>query len=592
MASSTSTGGKSKEILQAFFGLNADAQTVGYAAAWLLEPLNQTKVMERLVSAGFATYAGKRFTGPIVKEALQTLTSAGVIKLVEGKGYEVDVVVSHHLVAALADDPVEFARYSRISLYDRYSLSYGTFNNPYVYARDHARLRAVRDLRLAFYAGDPVALTRTLRNIQSALRGLPVWEFLFHPFRPERLKALPAEMLAPALESSLYSAADGLIARPGLLEIACEQAATPDALRMAGEMALLHGARDLFAEILGKLSLLATPASAIEEHQLRAAHADFCGEDEVAIAGFEAAMAAWKKLTRKKKACPPDYCGIWFLCALLRRGNPEDFAAVRQYAKLAQTLQPPDRLESFLLLEKLADVLSGEPVEAVWPGWKSTLETWRIAEYPRSLALFVALIGRLLRPDEAAFAPLLNRLWQRAVRAENWWIAAEAASLLAQWGSGTEDDALACWRRFGVEPPQPFSTRLIPIEPWERLLTALESLAHEKAPKGPAGSPGCRAHWKTADLALGSLRGTLEAQSHRADHHWQREGDQGASRGAQTASGGGGSDGSPYRAGSIGRQVDSPDFRLGWTLRIYAGYARGLVGLGGTSSDHRGPRYP
>ena len=45
MESPTSTGHNISEILQAFAGLSEDAQTVGYASAWLLEPLNQTKVM-------------------------------------------------------------------------------------------------------------------------------------------------------------------------------------------------------------------------------------------------------------------------------------------------------------------------------------------------------------------------------------------------------------------------------------------------------------------------------------------------------------------------------------------------------------------
>jgi len=488
MESPTSTGHNISEILQAFAGLSEDAQTVGYASAWLLEPLNQTKVMERLVSAGFTTYSGKRFMPPVVKEALQDLAQAKVIKLVEGRGYEVDVIVSHHLVAALADDPVEFARYLRLPLHDRYSSSYGKYNNPYVYGRDEARLRAIRDLRLAFYVGDQVVLNRTLRNIEAALPGLPVWEFLFHPFRPARLRALPAEFLAPALEASLYAAADVLVARPGLLEIACERGSSPVELQIAGEMALLQGNRDLFWEVMGKLARLATPASALSELQLRAAEAFLRGEDDQAIADFEASMAAWRKVTRKKKACPPDYCGIWFLCALLRRGKPGDLGEVRQYAKVAQTLQPPGRLEIFIVLEKLAEILSGTPVDTIWPGWKVTHETWRATVHPRGIALFVALTGRFVMPDEKAFAPLLNRLLERAIQAENWWIAAEAASLLAQWGSGKEEVAETCWQRLGVVPPQPFSTRLIPIEPWERLLTSLESLALEKAPKGPATS--------------------------------------------------------------------------------------------------------
>ena len=486
MASSTSTDGSIRDILRAFAQLSEDAQTVGYASVWILESLNQTKVMECLVSAGFKTYSGKRFVGPIVKDALEELAQAKVIKFEKGTGYEVDLNVSHHLMAALADNPTEFARYRLLPLQNRRSSgSYlGTFSNPYLHGRPEASLRAIRDLRLAFYDEDPVVLKRTVGHIEAALPGLPVWEFLFHPFRPARLQALPPEVLESALESALYSSADRLIARPGLLEIACDQALSPEALRVAGEMALLHGQRDLFKEVLGKLSHLGSLDGAIVEQQLRAADAFLHGDDEVAIAGFEASLAAWKKVTRKKKVGLPDYCGIWFLCALLRRGKPEDLAAIRQHAKLAQSLQSPDRVDSFILLEKLAGVLSGEPVDAILPGWKGTLEVWRTAEFPRAIALYVALTGRFLLPDEEAFAPLLHRLWQRAVRAENWWIAAEAASLLAKWGKLAEADVEASWQRLGVVPPQPFSTSLVPIEPWERLLTALESLAHEKAPKG------------------------------------------------------------------------------------------------------------
>lgn len=85
------------------------------------------------------------------------------------------------------------------------------------------------------------------------------------------------------------------------------------------------------------------------------------GDDAASIAYFEAALKAYRKQTRKRNAYIPGPAGVFYLLALVARGEPQNLMVVQKQIQLAGRASITDRFMGvFQLIDEVAAILRGE----------------------------------------------------------------------------------------------------------------------------------------------------------------------------------------------------------------------------------------
>ena len=223
------------------------------------------------------------------------------------------------------------------------------------------------------------------------------------------------------------------------------------------------------------------------------------GDYAAAIARFDEAQQVIRKRTRKRNVYVPGIPGALYLLALLRRGDPEDFARVQQQVRVCLRASVTDPIEyAFRVIGDLASVLAGT----------SKLEECYALHYllgrrgPMELLLQTLALHWLgERPDSDALATLARYANQAAENGASWYVS-EVAAVLDAFGFAGGLPAVD-----DLPPGLVKLTDLLQPKPtWELALEALKRVAPD-SDQGTQPEGDLRLVWL---LALHGSYATLE----------------------------------------------------------------------------------
>lgn len=482
------TNGAANDYLPApFRSLNGFDQMVGFALAWVHEPIATAVLTKRLAMAGIVSPTGKPAPVTLVRETLQKLYQRGIVDRRDGGGYYVQSTVSHYLVAAVYESPELLTSLGKFPLTDyagreNYLSSYGRY-------RGHlGGLRMERDLRQFFFEGQHGQMVEVLERVDD-LGERESWSFILHPFQGPILQRLPAPLFRRAIGTLIFDVCDDLYPAEDLLWIMVDRAETAADWQLAGELALFRADWDAVARIEEGIANSDDPMAAVVKAELQGAREYLQRADDAsALAAFEESQVRWRKLTRKRKGVPAGLFGYWNVQALLRRGLPEDLLAARNFADLAAK-QQPERGGLFKLLREIANVLGGTQNQALGPSVAEVSDDWIGNPMPGLYDLTYFSLASLLVKSELNLNECIDSLHNLAVRAGHFgagWIAAEASALRDFWIGEPSEEQLTqteALRAKVGERATAFAPALKMPELWERTMIALETIGQEFAAK-------------------------------------------------------------------------------------------------------------
>lgn len=478
-----------QEKLSTFAGLSHDTQTVGYALAFSPAPLRKTPMVEKLVKGGFLTWKGKRFYVKNVAAAFNELEKHDLAERSNSGDWKLAHQIDHHLVHQLANRPEKlekFARAFHFAISSYYSVAANGLYRSYYYSGVEAE--GPIHFRTAVYLGKPNQILELYDNLQNASPKLRLFEFLAHPFDPKQFDRLPKELTNLALIEVVDACARDLRSPGDLFELALEAANHSAVLQTLGEIHLCRGEWSNFDEILKLLSKDHSNEAAVSALELEASRQLLKGDASAAVEVFERSFAVRRKISRKKKFCPPGLSGVWLVLALLKLNQPKTLTRAANHTKWALELGN-SQSGSMHNLHVFAEVLGGNQVESTRATCVAQGSKWAKEPEPILVNLTLAILCFHLVEDRAALkgmGVMLDRLATKAHHGGYAWVAAEAASLrdaMAEKPTAKQKaQTKAFWEPFGAKF-DPISTAFEPIESWEVSLKGFEMLAAERAGK-------------------------------------------------------------------------------------------------------------
>lgn len=310
------------------------------------------------------------------------------------------------------------------------------------------------------------------------------------------LSRLPPRLRVLAVAPLLAEAALDLVSRPGLYQ-SMERLLAPLAAEHRDAADALAEQRLLRARLRDVLGLLADRDDG-EALTLIGWLRFLAGDYGAAIDAFEAALAGFRKLTRKRNLYLPGIPGVLHLLALLHRGRPDDYTKVGDLVAICLRASVTDRVEyAYKALGDLAQVLAGclRLDDSVW----LRAEMMPSTPFPMLIhCLARKWLGQ--RPAEPGLE-LLAKAARSATDAGLVWYAREASALLAAF------DFAAIPRPPDAPGKIVLMTELLSPRPsWEIALEALKGLGGQDTQTGGDGSDR-RLAWL---LTIHSGRAALE----------------------------------------------------------------------------------
>ena len=229
------------------------------------------------------------------------------------------------------------------------------------------------------------------------------------------------------------------------------------------------------------------------------------GRVEQALEGFESALAAARKATRKRNLYTPSVPGVMHLSSLLYRGQPEDFKRLKQLDAIRRRAPVSDEQRLPLtLLGFMGLIRSGEigPDEVHW------LEQPANDGNPLGTLVQSLILHWLGEGLPSVWWHALADMRERAAKAGVLWLAHEAQALLDKLPQDQQTEL--SFSQPLDEPPEGdlllLPDLLQPKPEWETALDALRALGSE-----PAQDSGAKAERRLAWLLTGDdLRANLE----------------------------------------------------------------------------------
>ncbi len=215
------------------------------------------------------------------------------------------------------------------------------------------------------------------------------------------------------------------------------------------------------------------------------------GDNDGALTCFNAALAAIKKNTHKRKVFLPGYQGLFFLFALLKSKSENDHRAALAYIDIADKEKNPclpvmEAMKS-LFLEKLGRIA---PVQ-------DCLD--HCIEQNHAVLSFLSILVMTWTDKKRARSHIstLEGIRERAAGSGLDWIEAEAAALLAELGREGETNAQRSERIHRACGTQTLATLVKPVPLWEKNLNSLIQMGENvtQRPEGEAGHQEFRLVW-------------------------------------------------------------------------------------------------
>jgi SNF2 family DNA or RNA helicase len=381
-------------------------------------------------------------------------------------------------------------------------------------------MQLIREVRIGVYRHDLPFIQQTLDDYAKygyQRQRVELHEILpiicNNPFDPGWMRTLPTELYAQGLTGILHIAMQDLVPLGQVLTLIQEENETanpPIALRLAWiEQLLLQGQFQTAQQQLTQVP---------DQYQAHAADLQgwiyfLLGEDERAIAYFNAALQTYRKANNKRKAFLPGISGLFFVLALLKQDTPESLNQARTYATTGQQARTwlSEVYDSFSSVIKIQQ---GDLEQRNW-----FVQTFMQRGECTFEMLFHALCLYWVDVEQAKsrLPKALEWLYGQAKTVGYHWLAMEAAELLGRFKPrsqfGQEAEAFR-----QVQGVRSLVDLVQSKEAWELSLTALTNLYQEPETK-PKTAAGKRLAWF---LTLTSKAWTLQPreQSITAKGEW------------------------------------------------------------------------
>ncbi|NQV26473.1 MAG: DEAD/DEAH box helicase [Rhodopirellula sp.] len=460
---------------QTYSKLSQTARHLAQVAALSLQPTAKSTLVKMSASSNWKLESGRELTVGGADLALRELLHAGVLTMSAGRGYQ----PAAPFIGIAVHDALHEKTFPDIaSAVQKVQPSFATY-----YWTQNSQVLVERDMRIAFYQNDEATFSRLLKHIEKC----PV---VLDPYDAELF-----EKLQPSLQEFWILLNARSITQVGrgsqaVLEIlppfaAAQKKLTPE-LREAwidlcvarGDSAGLEVIDELtdgqYPEIRGCIEML---------------QGDFAAADVL----FEEGIQVYKKSTRKRKVTLSGFAGVFHVVLQLAKQSPAGRRRIRELLSAAESGWLPHFNCAIGLIEDAAECLASP--------------TGRFTGWATCNAAVVSLIrGWLWRwISPTSKSPVSKEAYQE--------LANDYRSLGLDWMA---DEFLRLVGKSQSKNLRSDAVSLLnlvkPLEPWERSLSALESLA---------GSDGTATTGSFAPVASERLIWSIELSSNGTDFELQ-----------------------------------------------------------------------
>ncbi|WP_151632521.1 DEAD/DEAH box helicase [Noviherbaspirillum aerium] len=480
------------------------------------EPLGKVRLLECLRMLGMLDDEGQPYTADTLAAMIEAMKRKSLLQDAPGNGYVCrDALLPAALHAALGS-----SSFGALCRAVESATPVGRTYDGYVFLRSYRQ--ALARLRMALLQGLPPEKVAPWLETCARFpeyRQLHPYALLFEqPFDATLFRHLHPAVQDEAMACLLAHAQDEPESfaplrdwtRQRLSEISadCKESAPAANLKLAfAEQLLLCGELDEAAALLDGCG------SARADFP-RAAILSLRGDQPEALAAFEGALKSLRKETGKRNVMLDGPSAYLFVLAMLRSGDVRHRKLVDAFLPLARRNAQYGSLHMFNVLQALHDVQAGAQKTPALPPLDAQ-QAQRML--PRLFHALVAdWLGQALTGEDKAALIALQR---RAQDNGFFWVAAQAAGLLARLGEEAYGDEAAALRR--LHRLDDVCDWFEQKEPWERQLDALMEL--RKTAAAPRTEAPGRLVWL---IAHDAQRHTVEIEP-REQHcdaagHWGR----------------------------------------------------------------------
>ncbi len=455
-------------IWKAWEGLSGPEKDILEVLAVHYEPINQTELASglRQLKVGAAGLIGKPWRDKMLR--LHLLETAGN-----------QLRCQHLLAGRLAFQALKkgtYARFFELGVHqfdDRWGRENHFYYHPSRFKRNlrHALLQGdVKTFTELMTIPDPYATPAADRS--SAM--IEVCMPLVHDWFDVMPSAFKFQLLRFSLEMQNYQLRD----TGGLYQL-LQDCMANDADRRS-PLRVLLAEQELYRMNWDGFDTAIADDASPRSVALRAAKEFILGENSRSLTTFAAALAAQKKVTKKRNLFIPDMPGLMYCLALVKEGSPASTALLKRQTAAAMRKDADEKLVyCFDLLHRFREVWDGKVLQA------ELLATLPMLGPRHTYATVAHIWGLVLywldQPAPRELIPALEEVGRRAKAAPMPWQAQDIGSLLAAF-AGKQANGLAA---------------MMPkLAPWERALQALAALSPaERAGKAEKTATENRLVW-------------------------------------------------------------------------------------------------
>ncbi len=467
-----------QRLLDTFSSCSAEERALIQLLSVIYAPVSKN-VLLNMVRRNHRAPGERPYTGLLLAESLEKLARQKLVLLTK-EGIRCNTQIMHAATLGAIEEGafrhMTAAVQSEIPMETDWGSSYY-----------RTQLHALRDVRIAFYAGNEKLAFETEARFRrqfpyDLLRCHPFVTVCNNPFDDDWFRLLPQSLQAAALKEILLHCGAHLSPAEGPFRVLCD---------LAAKRALTQELHDMFCiELLlrGKIAE-AEQAASEKTSSTEAAVAGWImllrGSSRDAVGQFETALGMLKKETGKRRTFFDNAAGPFFILALISSGEEKLIAlAVDHCAFITAKKEWPHR-ELYLILKHVAAERSGER------DMKQVLEA--LSQGPGFVnsplyALFSVLSLIWCGSDKAAQkAQKLPPLARMARESGYPWLADELDQTALACGASAASP-LPLRKRYASQGLVPLVDAVKKVEFWETALKALIRLngGEEQAPQKPA----------------------------------------------------------------------------------------------------------
>ncbi len=486
---------KSSTALSFHEELFGDYQKLPEEAAAILELLsvcyrveNQTDLTKLVsLSALRARRSSRAFTMVQIKTSLKQLEKDGFIYKNHA---QINVLpgLADLIVHSLTENAPEKLKRIDNAVQARAKQENRFFFNFYSTAEGLIQTR--RDLRSAYLSGDDKALDAAFDNYsRHPKHSIGFWEFVNTPFQLDRFLKLPELIKQEAFTQVHHFHLQEFIPGNALLESAeSTLALSPQILSAHAEHLILSGRFEEAADLAEKILKQPAPGFLTVGLYINGWLAFIKHQDDEAIDFYEQALKESLRGSKKRKAFPFRYSGLFFILALCRRGTAEDINRAKSIYDWGIEFSPPFAITPIEAIAPLLSFKLGDESAAIRQIENMCVTLLRESP-PTLFAHFIELLNFYwIKPELLETTEIIKRLFfiiDQCRRCQFNWIETEAIKLLLitkkEGANRSLKKRLLELRKDigGVNHPL---ISLIPhMEKWDRSLSALESLGQQSS---------------------------------------------------------------------------------------------------------------